>query len=544
MLEVTSHVGRDLLQSARLFKEDKDVVWEYVVNSLQYVERGTKPKVQVTIRPRSGEIRIADNGRGMSAADLGHFFQMHGENQERQRGRPGRGKFGTGKSAAFGIARTLRVDTRRNGLRNVVELTREDIDASQGESIPVRWLVKDDPTSQPDGTEVSIEDITVKKLNVQRVVEYIERHLQSFRASEPEVAVNDHICAYKMPETEGAPRTFTPPTELQARMGDATLTINVSRAPLTESERGVLVTAGEGNTIAIETGGIEGKEFGDYLFGHIDVPVLDREMDGVEAFDSTRSMKLNLQHPVAAAVGVFIATSLESVRRELAARAREAAKSEQARRLAKEANRIADMLNQDFETLRTRLNEIRAAAKTSGPVGGAFGSAGASGDEVTDFVEGEQTPGDILSTDPGSNTGKGMGRPAPEVRTAGTPNPVGTVALDPAGGEGKRRHRPQGGFSVEYRPMGREGDRSQFNADRLTILINLDHPVVSAALGNGGVEDPAFRRLSYEVAFAEYAMGIGYRMLLEDPEMPADDLMYEVRTTLNRVSRAASTLYG
>jgi len=92
--------------------------------------------------------------------------------------------------------------------------------------------------------------------------------------------------------------------------------------------------------------------------------------------------------------------------------------------------------------------------------------------------------------------------------------------------------------------MGREGDRSQFNADRLAILINLDHPVVSAALGNGGVEDPAFRRLSYEVAFAEYAMGIGYRMLLEDPEMPADDLMYEVRTTLNRVSRAASALYG
>ncbi|MDA0329254.1 MAG: hypothetical protein O2958_09635 [Gemmatimonadetes bacterium] len=100
------------------------------------------------------------------------------------------------------------------------------------------------------------------------------------------------------------------------------------------------------------------------------------------------------------------------------------------------------------------------------------------------------------------------------------------------------------GFTVEYRAMGREGDRSQFNADRLAILINLDHPVVSAALGNGGVEDPAFRRLSYEVAFAEYAMGIGYRMLLEDPEMPADDLMYEVRTTLNRVSRAASALYG
>ena len=77
----------------------------------------------------------------------------------------------------------------------------------------------------------------------------------------------------------------------------------------------------------------------------------------------------------------------------------------------------------------------------------------------------------------------------------------------------------------------------------MTILINLDHPVVSAALGSGAVEDPVFRRLSYEIAFSEYAMALGYELLKHDPNMPADDLLYEVRSSLNRVALSAAPLY-
>ena len=46
---VKSHVARDLLQSAGLFKTDKLVVWEYVSNGLQYVNHGTNPIVRVTL---------------------------------------------------------------------------------------------------------------------------------------------------------------------------------------------------------------------------------------------------------------------------------------------------------------------------------------------------------------------------------------------------------------------------------------------------------------------------------------------------------------
>src|SRR5918995_1352844 len=124
-LVLQSDVGRDLLQSADHFKTDRAVVWEYVVNSLQYTNPGIPPEVMVTINEKKKTITIADNGRGMDKADLQHFFTMHGENRERAAGRIGRGMFGTGKSAAFGIASTLTVSSVKDGKKTTVRLTRE-----------------------------------------------------------------------------------------------------------------------------------------------------------------------------------------------------------------------------------------------------------------------------------------------------------------------------------------------------------------------------------------------------------------------------------
>ena len=109
-LLVKSHVGRDILQSAALFKHPHQVVWEYVSNGLQYVDAGTNPRVEIIIKPKQKAISITDNGCGMDWEGLQNYFIMHGENQERKAGRAGRGMFGTGKSAAFGIANVLRVD--------------------------------------------------------------------------------------------------------------------------------------------------------------------------------------------------------------------------------------------------------------------------------------------------------------------------------------------------------------------------------------------------------------------------------------------------
>ena len=100
-LYVKSHVARDLLQSAGLFRTDKAVVWEYVSNGLQYIDAGVNPIVRVKLDNKNKKISISDNGRGMNWKGLQNFFIMHGENQDRKQGNIGRGRFGTGKSAAF-----------------------------------------------------------------------------------------------------------------------------------------------------------------------------------------------------------------------------------------------------------------------------------------------------------------------------------------------------------------------------------------------------------------------------------------------------------
>ncbi len=198
-LKVTTHVGRDLLQSSQLFRHEHAVVWEYVSNGLQYKDPGTKPTVVVNIDAKAKKIQIRDNGRGMLFADLQRYFQMHGENLDRKQGRPGRGYFGTGKSAAFGIANSLEITTIRDRRRSQVRLTRQDILAKPGgEEIPVQSLEQEVRTSSPNGTLVEIKDIFLKHIDITSVIRHIERHIAHW--PDASVIVNNHECEFTEPD--------------------------------------------------------------------------------------------------------------------------------------------------------------------------------------------------------------------------------------------------------------------------------------------------------------------------------------------------------
>ena len=54
---------------------------------------------------------------------------------------------------------------------------------------------------EPNGTTVSILDINLDRLKRASIIEYVERHLQAFRAIAPAVAIDDHVCSYREPET-------------------------------------------------------------------------------------------------------------------------------------------------------------------------------------------------------------------------------------------------------------------------------------------------------------------------------------------------------
>ncbi len=541
-IKVTSHVGRDLLASATSFKTEAAAVWEYVVNSLQFVDRNVAPRVVVDVLPQQRIIRISDNGRGMDEPDLEHFFKMHAENLDRLRGRPGRGKFGTGKSAAFGIARCLRVDTVRKGLRNVIILTREKIENSNGEDIPLVWEIRNERVGTPNGTMISIEDIALERIRTQPIVEYIERHLQVFRALMPEVAVNNHVCCYREPEIDTI-HSFRP-TESQARViGDVELLIKVARAPLREADQGITITAGGGNLLSVERAGVENKEFGTYLFGEIDVPELERSDSPLQPFDPTRSLQLNPQHPVAAVLLGFIGSKLELVRSDLVRRAKEARKTEEARRLDAEANRIAEVLNEDFTSLLDRLTDIRATAIAPGAAAQRSGRAQVGGGSEESWIEGGTEPGRFDNRNKLKVVGNSGGRSDPRLVRPATRDDKGNRTVDRAGSGSSKQSMPRGGFRVKHQHLGSTEDRSRYDPAILTILINLDHPVVKAALETSGPEDVAFRRLCFEIAFSEYAMALGHHVLQQDPSIPGDDLLYEVRSSLNRVARSAASLY-
>ena len=148
-ITVTSHVSRDFLQNAAYFNTMPKLVWEYVANSLD-AAKDDEPIV-VIVEITSNYVTVSDNGVGMSRDELNNFFRMHGENVQRKRGKKVRGRFGTGKSAAFGLANSLRIDTTKDGLRNVVELSRKDIEqAEDGKSFPVRNVIVNKITGSED----------------------------------------------------------------------------------------------------------------------------------------------------------------------------------------------------------------------------------------------------------------------------------------------------------------------------------------------------------------------------------------------------------
>ena len=83
-----------------------------------------------------------------------------------------------------------------------------------------------------------------------------------------------------------------------------------------------------------------------------------------------------------------------------------------------------------------------------------------------------------------------------------------------------------------------------YKREERTIYVNLDHPQIAAALSIGGVDDVAFRRLAYEVAFSEYSIALASELAAENYYRDLTDPIFDIRETLNRISRSAAALYA
>jgi hypothetical protein len=538
---VRSHGARDLLQNAALFKTDKLVVWEYVSNGLQYVDTGTSPVVKVLLDSKKKRISIADNGRGMDWSGLQNFFVMHGENIDRKEGRPGRGRFGTGKSAAFGIADLLRITTARRGKRSTVQLSRSEIEQmNSDEPIPVRIVEASAGTQAANGTLIEIEGIHLRSLDQPGVIHYIERHLARWPKNAT-VFVNNHECEYAEPPV-AFERRVRPEGPLQQKLGEVELIIRVSKGPLEEDLRGISLYS---NGVWHETtlAGSEGREMSQHIFGELDVPRLDEDTSPIGPFDLSRSMRLNPNNELVQAIYAFVGQNVEVVRRGLVEEDKKRKLTEEARKLSEEAAKIAQVINDDFENFRQRV--AKAKAKQTGG-NDLYRSRQIGGEEDDALRLGSEIPAAVVFETGGQGAtgdqGRGGGAPR-ELGPQVEPSADGEKKGRPAGGRGDRP-KPRGGFQVEFRHLGSDEFRAHYHREQRTIYINLDHPQLSAARALPETEDPAFRRLAYEVAFSEYSIALAYELAARDEYADVTDPIVDIRETLNRVARKAAGLYS
>lgn len=539
-LAVRSHVARDLLQNAALFKTDKLAVWEYVVNGLEYVDPGVSPRVTVSLDSRKKRVAIADNGRGMDWQGLKNFFVMHGENIDRKQGRPGRGRFGTGKAAAFGIGGILEITTVRNGKRSRVRLQRSQLERmSSGDDVPVEIMEREVPTDAPNGTVVEIDAIHIRAIDQPGIVKYIERHLAHWPKNAA-VIVNNRECEWHEPPLAEA-RTFRPEGSLAEILGDVSLTIKVSKSPLEEELRGVSIYA-NGVWHATTLAGSEGREMSQFILGDIDVPMLDEDDSPIPPFDLSRSMRLNAENDLVQAVLAFVGQKVDLVRRELLERDKKDRATEEAKKLAEQADEIAKLLNEDFSEFSHKLAKVRALSK-----GGLdLHDEPEGGETDQDLILGSMLPAEIVGRTGGPGHGDGQmcdGDSLPNLGAQVRSSDEAQKRGKPGGGPGGQQ-RPRGGFGVKFDGMGYESPRAQYVRDQRTIFINLDHPQLVAARGLGSTEEAVFRRLSYEVAFSEYAIALASELAARDEYLDPSDPIVDIRDTLNRLARKGASLYA
>ncbi|MBM3150705.1 MAG: hypothetical protein FJZ96_00640 [Chloroflexi bacterium] len=519
-LKVTSHVARDLLQNAAYFNTLPKAAAEYVTNAIDSAAPGKPVTCEVTLAEE--EVTIADDGSGMTYAELSNFFQMHGENIQRKRGRTVRGKFGTGKSAAFGIANTLVIDTVKDGRRNIVELRRADVESARdGQPIPLRETAVDRPApDSPPGTTIRIRDLLEGDPDEQAVRAYLEKLLgQHLRRHK--VRVNGRLCRYHMPKAE-LTFAFKPPETLGAVIGKATCKLCVAPDELERDDNAIAVLC-HGYLHATTLAGRSRAPLAEYIFGEVEVPGLDDDPGPVPAFDNTRSLGLNPQNPKVQALETWLGACIDEALRELAERERRRQKAREQRLLRRVAGRIKNFLDEDFQSIQESLPwaSLPVARKP------ALASDAASS-----------------KTRPAAGRRKDPRRPSLARR--------GLAWLRRLLGLEKRRppappRLPRGApveFEIRYVRSGVKSSRAQYEAETGVISLNRDHPQLRTAEREAGLESNTYKMLSFDIAFTEYALAVaetlGKQAAAYHRRLDTNELVQQILDRLGR--RAADYL--
>ena len=557
-LKVTSHVSRDLLQNAAYFSTLPKAIAEYVTNAIDSASTGQAIRCEVTLSPT--EVTIADNGSGMSHAELSNFFQMHGENIQRRRGRTVRGKFGTGKSAAFGVANILQVETVQAGKRNIVELHRRDVESARdGHPIPVRELVVDEavanpadqadrglsgggqsgtsketrglssversetrietpshPPPIPNGTTIRIRDLQVETADPLSVQAYLEKllgqHLRSHK-----VRVNGKLCRYRQPRA-ALTFDFQPPQSVSAVLGRVKCRLSVSSQELERDDNTVAVLC-HGFLHAVTLAGRGREPLVEYLFGEVEVPSLDDDPGPVPPFDNTRSLALNPHNPRVQVLEAWLGECIDEVLAKLEEREKRRKADRERRLLKRVAGRIKSLLDEDFQAIQAEL-----------PWANLPSSRGV--DDPSRDSSVPRSADASLSSPPRPSLVKRSLRWLKNL-FKGRQASRETVTRPPRGSPAE--------FTILYARQGSSEPRARYDAEQGIITLNRDHPQLRTAEREAGLHSITYRMLCFDIAFTEYALAVAETLSRQaaryKKELDANAL---VQSILDRLGRRAA----
>jgi hypothetical protein len=541
-------VARDIIQNSEYFTSAGKAVGEYVWNSIDYCKPNSS--VEVHIELKRGKIRVRKqemvkyngivvderkNGGGMSREDLRRFFTMHGETLARTLGRHVRGRFGTGKAAAFGIARTLMVESIKGGKRNVVRLNQEDL--KQGlDKIPISSLLIDQPVDRPDGTVIIIDRLKLKKVKMESVRKFLRRSLGP-QLRNHQVFVGEKRLEYTIPPFEREWQFDCPP-DRKPLLGDTKLFLRLATKDLEEEEKGVVIMA---SGYPMEFYELNAGSWKSHIFGETEVSALEMP-DPIPAFDNTRS-RLNRDNDRVSSLLDWIEQSTSEVVGALETDARARLDKEEMKRLEEVASELANLLNDDFsnvmEELETSPIVAGAGPLESGVQPVAQGAKTYLKDEGGTTRVGKDEHGDIIIQEPLGGRGHGK-EPNPDEPTRGKLTENGFNATEArAQGEKKRR---RGGFKIDWQHNGKEAFRAVLVPEEMRIILNLDYEELAIFPNH---EDPRFKALASEIAIAEYAIATVNIMVERghvDISNTASDALIEYNRIVNRLGRKVAPL--
>ena len=546
-LVITSDVGRDFTQNAEYFSSPGKAITEYVWNSIDYCKQGTRVEVHIfrgrgRLKPRKGSeekyngivIQERKNGGGMSREDLSRFFQMHGETRARQQGRRVRGRYGTGKSAAFGIAHRLIVDVVKDGKQNIVSVHRRDLKPGFTE-IPVKFHIMDKPSSEPDRTTIIIDKLIKRSVKMENVRRYLTKSINKF-LTQHDVYVEDRKLEYTVPRTEET-RSFSCPDRYVPKLGDCQLRIMLAAEELDEEETGLSVFAGGYLLSTLPFEGVD-STWSRRLFGEVDCPLLESQ-DAIPAINNTRS-GLNLDNDRVKALKSWMQECTVEVVDELEKKAKERIDKEKQEKLKETARELEELLNHDFEKL---LHDLDTALPvgSSGPLP-ASGSVGTEAYPV--MVSGDTGSMHAQVAEEGNTTtltsdmmGKGPAEHQPHVPSPSRAQTEGQGVTQET--SSKASPKPRGRFRIEHVSLGPEAHRAEFDRSAMEIRINIDFPEIAVFAQD--IEDFKFKFLEAEIAISEYAIAVvNYKVECHsiDVEDTASSAMIEYRRILNHIARS------